>query len=84
MKKTLITLLALCGVVAAADIELHGITFSTPTAEGLMNQTNVEDANLYLTGGTLYWSDQYNRSYSGLYVASDGALRINNTNDKIS
>lgn len=84
MKKTLITLLALCGVVAAADIELHGITFSEPTATGLMNQTNVADANLYLTGGTLYWSDQYNRSYSGLYVASDGALRINNTAEKIT
>ena len=84
MKKTLITLLALCGVVAAADIELHGITFSEPTAQGLMNQTNVENANLYLTGETLYWSDQHNRSFSGLYVASDGALRINNTNEKIT
>jgi len=68
----------------ADDIELHGITFSTPTATGLQNQAGVADANLYLTGGTLYWSNELNRSYSGLYVASDGALRINNTSDAIT
>lgn len=86
MKKTIITLLALCGVAVAEDVSitLHGVVFSTPTTLGRFhNNSNYATSN-YLIDGNAYGNLGNSPDVGGLYITDGSQFRTNGSYGNIS